>query len=93
VAIFDSRQPFGEGVGLQIEGKITKISLPRLPFVIRLYFSRKWPYISPKFNLYLKGFRKILTNGLYRAYQFTPTKIWMNDPDSEIDRRIEVSLT
>ena len=92
IAIFDSRQPFGEGVGLQIEGRITRVNWPRVPSVIRLYFTRKWPYVSHKLKTYYKGFKKVLKNRTYRAYQFTPSKVWMNDPDSETDRRIEVHL-
>jgi len=92
VSIFDSHQPWGEGVGLQIEGKITRVNWPRMPFFMKLYFSRAWPYVSDKLATYLKGFKKILKNRTYRAYQFTPTCVWMNDPDSEVDRRIEVSL-
>ena len=92
VSIFDSRQPWGEGHGLQIEGKITRVNWPRVPWFARVYFSRKWPYINEKLGTYFKSFKKVLKNHTYRAYQFTPTKIWMNDPDSEVDRRIEVNF-
>jgi hypothetical protein len=92
VTIFNSHQPFGEGVGLQIEGTVKTVSLPHLPNVLRIYLTRKWPYISNRFKTYLAGSKKVLNNHTYRAYQFTPTKIWMNDPESEVDRRVEVKL-
>lgn len=92
VAIFDSRQPFGEGVGLQIEGIAKTVRLPDVPQAFRTYMTRKWPYVGRRFNIFLKGCRKIIRNKLYRVYQVTPTRVWMNDPDSEVDRRIEVTL-
>ncbi len=92
-AIFDSHQPYGEGIGLQIEGRAKPVSLLCLPHAVRIYFTRKWPYVGRKFELFLKGMRKLVKNKMYRVYQFTPTKVWMNDPESEVDRRVEVQLS
>jgi uncharacterized protein YhbP (UPF0306 family) len=93
MAIFDSRQPFGGGVGLQIEAKAHLLSLSRTPFVMKMYLTRRWPFTNKKQKTYLYGCQKAIENGLYRIYKFTPKKVWMNDPDSDIDRRIEVKLT
>jgi len=92
-AIYDSRQNFGEGVGLQVEADLSKVPTARIPKVITLYLSRSWPFINDKFHAYMSGFQKVLKNHTYTAYMLTPKKVWMNDPDASTDVRIEVSLT
>lgn len=92
VAIFDSHQNFGEGVGLQIEGTIEKVSLIKLPVVVGLYFGRKWPYANNIIKTYLNGFKKLLDNHTYQAYVFKPGVVWMNDPNSKIDVRVKIDI-
>lgn len=92
-AIFDSHQVFGEGVGLQIEGTTKLVSLTQLPQAISAYISRDWPFINNKIKTYLVGSQKVLENLTYKVYQITPIKIWMNDPNTNIDVRVEVKLT
>jgi uncharacterized protein YhbP (UPF0306 family) len=91
-AIFNSQQMFGEGVGLQIEGVVKEVSLVKLPKIIKTYLTRKWPFINNKIDTYLAGFQRLLVNKTYKAYQITPTKVWMNDPNSSVDVRVEVKL-
>lgn len=90
-AIFDSHQMFGEGSGLQIEGVIKKVAPTHLPKVISLYLARNWPYMNEKLKTYMEGFKKIVQNHTYTAYEFIPSKFWMNDPDADVDVRVEVS--
>jgi uncharacterized protein YhbP (UPF0306 family) len=92
VAIFDSHQNFGEGVGLQIEGVITQVPIIQLPFVITLYLGRTWPYANDILQSYLAGFQRLLKNRSYKAYIFTPIKVWMNNPNEKTDVRVEVFL-
>lgn len=82
---------FGEGSGLQIEGMIKKVALTHLPKVISMYATRKWPYMNDKLSRYMEGFKKIVQNHTYTAYEFTPSTYWMNDPDTDVDVRAEVS--
>jgi len=91
-AIFNSRQMFGEGVGLQIEGIVKQVPLIQLPKMISIYITRKWPYMNNKIKVYLTGFQHLLKNHTYKAYKIIPNRVWMNDPNSEIDVRIEVKL-
>lgn len=90
--IFNSQQNFGEGVGLQIEGEAKRINFTQIAPIIKLYLQRDWPFINQKFATYIKGFQKVLKNHSYQAFKITPTKFWMNDPNSEIDVRLEIAL-
>src|ERR1700690_3804787 len=82
LAIFNSQQPFGEGVGLQIEGVVEKVSLISLPKVIATYATRSWPYMNNKLTTYLSGIPKVLKDRTYTTYKIATTKVWMNDPNS-----------
>jgi len=90
LAIFDSHQNFGEGVGLQIEAVAEKLSFKDSLSAIKLYFERKWPYgkVSPN-----GIFEELVKNKVYYFYKATPTKIWMNDPREETDVRVEIKLS
>lgn len=90
-AIYDSRQDWGAGVGLQIEGMVEKVSESSLREVKETYFSRSYPYgqISRDFE---KEFRKLLNNKTYQFYKIKPTKVWINNPDAKADERVEVNL-
>jgi hypothetical protein len=96
VAIFDSQQLWGEGVGLQIEAEVIEIGLKDTLKIIPLYAKRKYPYINPSRSIVddVKVFvNKYITKGeLYRFYKIVPKKFWMNDPNLKTDGRVEVKL-
>ena len=91
VAIFDSQQGIGKGVGLQIEGIIEEVGTKDIPKAAGVLFKRKYPYgkMQHAFSVALKNFLK---KKLYRFYRITPTRVWMNNPNSDTDVRIEIKL-
>ena len=91
VAIFDSRQKLGEGVGLQTEGKVKEVKISELPKTALIYFKRKYPFGKMR-HVFGPALKNFLRKRLYRFYKITPSRIWMNDPNSEIDVRVGVSL-
>lgn len=91
LAIFDSRQPLGEGVGLQIEGEVCELKLTEIPRATAAYFKRKYPY-KKSTNLFVKVLKGFLEKKIYHFYKVTPTKVWINDPNAKIDVRVEVDL-
>jgi hypothetical protein len=96
VAIFDSHQPWGEGIGLQFEAKASVIGLKDSLKIILLYAFRKYPYVNPKHNV-VNDTKKFINNflvkqELYRFYKITPTKVWLNNPNLKTDARVEVKL-
>ena len=90
MAIFDSHQLWGEGVGLQIEGEASMVDIKDTAKVATIYFGRKYPFGKAGHNVgqYIKRFMK--KGELYRFYKIRPTMFWMNDPNSKIDLRVEV---
>lgn len=91
LAIFDSRQLIGEGVGLQVEGIVTEVKFTEVPSVAAIYFKRLYPY-GKMHHAFDEALKTFLARKLYRFYKVTPTKIWMNNPDSKIDKRVEVII-
>jgi len=91
LAIFDSRQKLGEGIGLQIEGSVSEVKLTELPKAALVYFKRKYPFGKMR-HAFAAAFKNFLNDKLYRFYKITPSKIWINDPNSKIDVRVEVKL-
>jgi uncharacterized protein YhbP (UPF0306 family) len=89
--IFDSQQPFGYGVGLQIEGVLTEAKEIDYPKILDVYLSRKFPYGNVN-NDFMEGLRKLLAKKLYRFYQLEVTKCWINDPNADTDSRVEVTI-
>lgn len=89
LTIYDSHQPFGDGIGLQIEGMCDKCSLLESAKVLKLYFSRKWIYGSPTNFPILK---KLIKNETFVFYKITTTKFMMLDPNSDEEERIEVKI-
>jgi uncharacterized protein YhbP (UPF0306 family) len=87
-AIFNSHQNWGEEVGLQIKGVCEKAKLIEYPKIIKLYFGRKYPFGDV--NKYGTAFKKLLQAKIYFFYKIIPVKFWLNDPNSETDRRLEV---
>jgi len=93
IAIFDSTQPWGEGVGLQIEAKVQTLKLSDYPKVIKLYALRKYPYGGIKTDRALKFAKSMVTQGkIYKIYKIIPRVVWINDPNSDKDVRIEINL-
>ena len=93
LTIFDSRQLIGEGVGLQIEGIAQKVKIIEMAKAAAIYFKRKYPF--GKFDQIVvvnAALKNLLKKKLYGFYKITPTKIWMNNPNADIDERIEINL-
>lgn len=90
-AIYDSTQGFGLGVGLQIEAIAEELSAGQVREVTKIYFGRKYPYGNIS-NDFTTGLKKLLENGVYNFYKLTPNHIWINDPNADTDRRVEVLL-
>lgn len=92
--IFDSRQNWGKGVGLQIEANCKIISKSEFKHVSNVYFNRKYPYgnVEPDTKKY---FKKSLENenSLYKFYKITPKVVWMNNPYSKEDGRVKIDLS
>ncbi len=86
VAIFDSHQNWGEGVGLQIEGTAYKLSLSDYLLGLKIYFGRKWPYGKSQTQ-----FKKQLDNETSYFYKFSPAKFWLNDPKEKVDIRVAIN--
>ena len=91
LAIYDSRQNWGEGVSLQIEGVAEKVNLTEISKITAIYFGRKYPYGSIT-GIFATSFKKLLQNKTYSFYKIVPIKIWMNNPNAEIDERVEIKL-
>lgn len=91
LVIYDSRQEWGTGVGLQIEGTVERVKLAELPKAMSTYFSRKYPYGTIS-GVFAEGFKKLLKNKTYSFYKIIPTKIWMNNPNAEKDERVKIEL-
>ncbi|MFZ5424919.1 MAG: pyridoxamine 5'-phosphate oxidase family protein [Patescibacteria group bacterium] len=92
IAIFDSHQLWGEGVGVQIEATVERVSLVDLPKVTKLYFSREYPYGSAT-GAFGDGLKDLLKGKIYHFYKAIPTKVWVPDPNADVDARIEVNLS
>jgi uncharacterized protein YhbP (UPF0306 family) len=90
-SIFDSRQDFGTGVGLQIEGTIETVGEADMARILELYYGRKYPYGNVS-NEFMEGLKKLLENKTYLFYKLTPKHVWINDPTADTDRRVEVNL-
>lgn len=93
LAIFDSHQLWGAGVGLQIEAEAEVLKLKDTPKVAKLYATRKYPYggINTKIAMdFVKSM--VFENKSYRIYKITPKIVWMNDPNSKVDVRTKIDL-
>lgn len=90
-SIFDSHQEFGKGVGLQVEAIANEVENKEFQTVEDLYFSRVYPYGNIN-NDFVGGLKNMLNQNIYKFYKLTPTHIWINDPEADIDKRVEISL-
>lgn len=89
VAIFDSRQLIGDGVGLQMEGIAKRATITEVPKASLIYFKRTYPY-ARSVKAVNAGLKKLLDANTYRFYKIAPQTIWMNDPNSSVDERVEI---
>lgn len=93
VAIFDSTQLWGEGVGLQIDAKAEQLKLLEYPKVIKLYALRKYPYGGINTDRAMKFVKSMVLEGkTYKIYKITPQSVWMNDPNADTDVRVKIQL-
>lgn len=92
VAIFDSHQLFGQGVGLQIEGEAVEVNTRDTGGSIKIFFERKFLYGGPSHSSkdYIKQFTS--KESVYRCYKIVPKRVWMNDPNNKVDTRVVVKL-
>jgi len=90
-SIFDSRQNFGYGTGLQIEGKVEEVQDKQLSTMKNVYFERNYPFGNIN-NEFMKGIESLIQKKIYRFYKIMPIKVWINDPDAETDKRAQVDL-
>ena len=88
--IFDSHQLFGTGVGLYIEGAVSKVPIQEIVTVIPYLYKRKFPYGKPSNNIQHYILRFLKKRELYRVYKIQPTRFWVNDVIDNVDVRIEV---
>jgi uncharacterized protein YhbP (UPF0306 family) len=83
LAIFDSHQKEGTGVGLQIGGVCKKLET-RSEIVSALkYYQTDFFKVSPD---------KFLGKSHYRLYKIVPANCYLNDPRVKVDRRVKVDL-
>lgn len=94
IAIFDSQQLWGEGIGLQIEATVKVVSIKESLRVAKIYGLRKYPYggINSKRAInFIKSM--VFDSKKYKIYKITPKTVWMNDPNSKIDIRVQIDLS
>jgi len=83
VAIFDSHQKEGEGVGIQAHCLVNTLeSKPEIEEALKYYKTDYWE-LSPD---------KFMGNNTYRLFTITLTETYLNDPRVKEDRRVKVSL-
>jgi uncharacterized pyridoxamine 5'-phosphate oxidase family protein len=90
-SIYDSHQEFGTGVGLQIEGQLTEAKEDDYPKIQEVYLGRKYPYGNVN-NDFMNGLKVLLENKVYRFYKLEVQRCWINDPNADTDKRVEVML-
>lgn len=88
-AIYDSTQGFGLGTGLQIQAKASELEPTQTPVATKLYFERKYPYGNLS-NSFTTSLKQLIKSGVYKFYKLAPIKIWINDPNADTDKRVEV---
>ena len=83
LAIFDSHQKEGTGVGIQAAGKAEMLDARS--------------QILEALKHYRTDFFKVTVDSFigpakYRLYKITPTVFYLNDPRVKVDRRVEINL-
>lgn len=95
VAIFDSNQKPGTGIGIQMLAKVHKIiNRAELKQAIKIYFTKRYtvPREREKHKLHKHTLEFFLGKNIYNVFKVTPTQVFINDKSSEIDRRLRVKL-
>jgi len=94
VAIFDSQQLWGEGVGLQIEAIAEAVNLKDSLKIAKIYGLRKYPYGGINTQRAMNFIKSMVFDGKkYKIYKIIPKTVWMNDPNSDIDVRVQIDLS
>jgi|SRR3989344_3300082 len=82
-AIFDSTQKEGAGTGIQASGKVYMLDTTDAIQKALKFYHTSLLNCTPDDFVGIKP---------YRLFKLAPEKIYIQDPDSETDKRIEVSL-
>jgi len=83
-AIFDSTQKEGEGTGIQASGKVHLLeSKKTIEDALKYYHTSFIPCTPEEF----------MGDKPYRLFKLVPEKIYTQDPDAKVDKRVEVSLS
>ena len=88
-AIYDSQQLFGQGRGIQFEGKVSEVSKFKQTTMLNLYLGRKWPFGNLSSVADFKRFFKVFK---YRFYKVVLNDVWVTDVSKDYDARIKVKL-
>lgn len=92
-AVFDSRQMWGQGVGLQFEAVSEVLNLRESIKVSKIYALRKYPFGGINTKIATDFIKSMVLKGKkYKIYKIIPTSIWMNDPNSRLDVRVKINL-
>ena len=92
-SIYDSHQNWGEGVGIQAEAQVEIVPIKDFLKVSRIYSIRKYPFGKITQKIVSEFIRHaIKIKKLYKFYKIIPRDVWINDPYSKIDNRVEVNL-
>lgn len=79
-AIFDSTAPEGTGIGVQIAGKARIVQDKELAQALPYYHSQ---FVTPEM---------LTEKGPYKIFKIIPQKIFIQDPDAKVDKRVAVKL-
>lgn len=90
VVVYDSTQEWGKGLGVQLVGIVEKVSDAEKDFVKKLFFERNYPFggVPHAQNIFLDA----INDGTYFFYKLTPQKMWVSDPESDVDGKVEVEV-
>jgi len=93
VAIFDSQQLWGEGVGLQIEATAEVLGLQNSLKIAKTFGLRRYPFGGINTKVAMDFIKSMVFDGKkYKIYKITPRFVWMNDPNSRLDVRVKIDL-
>ena len=81
-AIFDSHQEEGTGNGIQASGKAFLVIDSEIKEVLKWYHT----------NFFEIGPKTFKGGSLYRLFKIVPDHFYIQNPDSKVDKRIEVRL-
>lgn len=81
-AIFDSHASEGQGVGVQISGKVRLMRDEELDEAFKYYHTTFIPMKKESFT----------GKAPYRFFRIIPDHIWVTDPEAKVDKRVEAKL-